>query len=100
MDTVIRETLPSEVLRARRADVLDMILKHGGSNPRVFGSVARGTDTPESDIDILIELPPERAWGFASVPKLSEMLGMPVDVVIESSLKPKHAAILREARPL
>ena len=43
-------------LRQRRRQVLAAAGKHGASNVRVFGSVARGEDTPESDIDILVDL--------------------------------------------
>ena len=40
-----------EVLAKNRHLVLRIIRSCGGRNPRVFGSVADGTDTEESDID-------------------------------------------------
>ena len=46
-------------LRQRRRQVLAVATKHGASNVRVFGSVARGEDTPDSDIDILVDLSPK-----------------------------------------
>ena len=45
-------------LRQRRRQVLATAEKYGASNVRVFGSVARGEDTPESDVDILVDLSP------------------------------------------
>jgi predicted nucleotidyltransferase len=92
---------PSEVLEERRTEVLDLIRRRGGENPRVFGSVARGTDSAGSDIDIVVSVKPDRAWEFVSLPReLSELLGVHVDVVSEGGLKPKHAALLADARPL
>jgi predicted nucleotidyltransferase/DNA-binding XRE family transcriptional regulator len=44
------------LLRRRRADVLRAVELTGLRNPRVFGSVARGQDTTNSDIDILVDL--------------------------------------------
>jgi uncharacterized protein len=46
---------PSEALAKHRDEVLDIIAKYPVSNPRVFGSVARGEDVEGSDIDILVE---------------------------------------------
>ena len=94
-------TRPSQRLRARREDVLELIRRLGAENPRVFGSVGRGTDTPSSDIDILVSVAPEHAWGFVSLSReLSELLGVRVDVVSDRGLTSKHAEIVREARPL
>jgi uncharacterized protein len=46
---------PSEALAKHREEVLEIIAKYPVSNPRVFGSVARGEDVEGSDIDIVIE---------------------------------------------
>lgn len=43
------------MLRARRDDILKVAAAHGASNVRVFGSVARGTASPTSDIDLLVD---------------------------------------------
>jgi len=99
--TTVSSLRPSEALRARHDEVLALLRSRGAENPRVFGSVARGTDLPGSDLDLVVEIAPERAWDFISLPReLSELLGVQVDVVSERGLKPKHARILREARPL
>jgi len=58
---------------------------------RVFGSVARGEDNPESDIDMLVDLPPK--MGLVGLGKLarelSEVMGVNVDVVPSDSLRPR-----------
>ncbi|MBZ0277194.1 MAG: nucleotidyltransferase family protein [Anaerolineae bacterium] len=43
-------------LRERREEILRLAAQHGASNVRVFGSVARGEATPESDVDLLVAM--------------------------------------------
>ncbi len=43
-----------QLLQERREEILEIALKHGAFNVRVFGSVARGEETENSDIDFLI----------------------------------------------
>jgi uncharacterized protein len=45
-------------LRLHRRQVRQTAAAHGLSNVRVFGSVARGEDTPDSDIDLLVDVAP------------------------------------------
>ncbi len=45
-------------VRRRRRDLVAAAAAHGASNLRVFGSVARGQDKPDSDVDLLADLPP------------------------------------------
>jgi uncharacterized protein len=45
-------------VRRRRRDLIAAAATHGVTNLRVFGSVARGTDRPDSDLDLLVDLPP------------------------------------------
>ena len=46
---------PSNLLADKRSQILAIASKHGAYNVRVFGSVARGEATAESDIDFLID---------------------------------------------
>ena len=46
---------PSEALAKHRDEVLAIIARYPVSNPRVFGSVARGEDVEGSDLDILVD---------------------------------------------
>jgi len=46
---------PSEALALNRDKVLEIIARYPVTNPRIFGSVARGEDVEGSDIDILVD---------------------------------------------
>lgn len=46
---------PSKQLKKHREEILLLIVKYGLSNPRVFGSVAKGTDHNDSDLDLLVD---------------------------------------------
>lgn len=57
--TVTSETLALRaLLNARREEFRALLDRYGATKPRLFGSVARGTAGPESDIDILVEMDP------------------------------------------
>jgi predicted nucleotidyltransferase len=85
------------VLGTRRDAIVAAAGRHGGVNVRVFGSVARGEDGPESDVDLLIDLEP--GTGLLSLGRmeveLERILGRPVDVVPERMLKPRVAATVQ-----
>jgi predicted nucleotidyltransferase len=81
-------------LRRRRAAVLALAAKHGMSNLQVFGSVARGDDGSDSDLDLMVRQP-QAAGLFALgrfAEELEELLQVPVDVVAEGTLKPRIRA--------
>ncbi len=72
-------------------------------NLSVFGSYVRGEQTPESDIDILVEFEkPITLIQFIKLENyLSKLLGLKVDLVIKKSLKPYiKKQVLKEAIPL
>jgi uncharacterized protein len=90
-------------LRKHRAGVIRLIQEVGGANVRVFGSVATGEDDDDSDIDLLIDLPP--TVGLLKVAQLerlvSELVGVPVDIVPRDDLRPDFKErVLGEAVPL
>jgi predicted nucleotidyltransferase/DNA-binding XRE family transcriptional regulator len=90
-------------LRRHRAAVLETVRRHGASNVRVFGSVARGEDGPESDVDLVVDLAPGTGLvGWATLEReLSQVLGAPVDVAPSDSLRPElRDAVEAEAIPL
>jgi hypothetical protein len=78
-----------DTLRAQRETIHALGRRFGASHIRVFGSVARGEEGPESDVDFLVDLPRGYAL-FAQrmslADSLSEMVGRPVDVVPEHEL--------------
>lgn len=75
-------------LRSRREEILSLAEKHGAHNVRVFGSVIRGENTPESDIDFLVAIDDDRSLldHIALVRELEELLNCKVDVVSEDGL--------------
>jgi len=92
-----------EQIQQRREEILRVAASHGAGNVRLFGSVARGEETPESDVDLLIDVTGETTpWFPASlIADLEQLLRRPVQVVIYRSLSPLiRDAVLREAIPL
>jgi predicted nucleotidyltransferase/DNA-binding XRE family transcriptional regulator len=97
-DPEVRPGLPDTPLgrrlRQRRAALLKAANRHGASNLRVFGSVARAEDSSESDIDLLVDLAPDTGLFSLSIleRELSEILGCPVDLAPSDSLRPQVKA--------
>ncbi|GAA2725817.1 helix-turn-helix domain-containing protein [Cellulomonas aerilata] len=91
-------------LRAHRDRIRRTAQRHGASNVRVFGSVARGEDGPDSDIDLLVDLDVRTAGLLplgAIADELSALLGERVDVAPTGALAPEVAeSALAEAVPL
>lgn len=78
-------------LRQHRKALLEAVRDAGASNLRVFGSVARGEDGPDSDVDLLVDLP-EQTSLFAVLAlegTLERILKVNVDLAPVSSLKPR-----------
>ncbi len=91
------------LLRENREDILRLAARHGAYNVRVFGSVARGDADSRSDVDLLVELEPDRSildlGGLLM--DLQDLLGREVDVVTEKGLRDRiRDRVLREAVPL
>lgn len=84
--------LPHEVLAAKRSDVLGLAEKYHLTNVRLFGSASRGTDTPDSDIDLLVQAPPKTGLMTISSFALDveRLLGVKVDIVTEGGLRADH----------
>jgi predicted nucleotidyltransferase len=86
-----------------RRKILDMAARHGARNIRVFGSVARGDNRPDSDLDLLVDVEPGRTLldVIALEQDLQELLGRRVDVLTEVGLSPYlQERILAEAASL
>lgn len=86
-------------LRHRRDELLQIAEKHGAHNLRVFGSVARGDATPESDVDFLVELDPGRTLLDLSglILDIQDALGREVNVVEITKPSPVADRIKQEA---
>ena len=91
-------------LRDRLIELRDAIraaaAASGARDARVFGSVARGEEARDSDVDLLVRLGPGRTLlDLARLEvRLEKLFGRHVDVVTEDGLrKPPRSAVLREA---
>ena len=89
-----------EQLRQRRTDILAIADKYGATNLRIFGSVARGDDRPDSDIDILIDQ--ENRWSLfehvGMMQDLEDLLECKVDVAVAKGLRKRfYDRIIPEA---
>ena len=92
-----------EQIQQQREEILRVAAGHGAGNVRLFGSVARGEETPDSDVDLLIDVTGDTTPWFPGslVADLERLLSRPVQVVIHRSLSPLvRDAVLREAVPL
>ncbi len=89
-----------QLVKEKRAEILRIASRYGAREIRMFGSVVRGEDDRESDIDFLVELEPERSLldlGGLQM-ELESLLGCRVDVVTVRGLKARiRERVLREA---
>jgi hypothetical protein len=92
-----------ELVKLRRQEILEIAQHYGAKNVCVFGSVARGKASPDSDIDFLVEMEPGRSLFDLGgmLYELQELLGVQVDVVTRNGLRARiRDQVLREAIPL
>ena len=77
-----------EMLKSKRAEILEIARRNGATSVRVFGSVSRGESRDDSDIDLLVELEEDRSlFDLAGiVVELEELLGRKIDVFTPASL--------------
>ena len=78
------------ILRDKRDEIVQIARRYGASNIRVFGSVARGDATDESDLDLLVKL--ERGRTLLDLAGLGDdleaLLGRRVQIVTEGGVHP------------
>ena len=89
--TTLRERLP------------ELASKYHVRSLEVFGSYVRNEQTPESDLDVLVtfDVKPGLLKYIALENQLSDLLGVKVDLVMKSALKPRIGQnVLREAVPV
>jgi predicted nucleotidyltransferase len=100
-------TTASQDLRQRliqhRSQIAAIAQQHGATHLRLFGSVALGTATANSDIDLLAEIDPRRSLldRIALKHALEDLLACHVDIARPNQLHPAiRAAALAIAIPL
>ncbi len=90
-----------DLIQKKRQEIIDIAAQHGAYNIRIFGSVARGEETENSDIDLLIDYHLDKItpW-FPSglMQDLQSILGRKVDIVTVNGLKERiKEKVLAEA---
>lgn len=96
---------PSVLLDRHREEVHAIVERHKGTNPRVFGSVARGEDGRTSDLDLLVDHRPGSVMSLFDLSaihcEVEDLLGVPVQVLTPASLAANVRAVAeREARAI
>lgn len=94
---------PSLVLDSKRSVVRETASRFHVANPRVFGSVLRGTDQDGSDLDLLVDaLPGATLFDLGGLQdELELLLGIHVDLLTPADLPLKfRAKVLAEAQPV
>lgn len=90
-------------LQEKREQILAIAAKYGAYNVRLFGSVARGDADADSDVDLLVDLEPNRSLLDLGglLMELQDVLGCSVDVITEKGLRKRiRDRVLNEAIPL
>ena len=94
---------PSIAVQQPRTEILALLQQYRSSNPRVFGSVVRGSDEDGSDLDLLVDVEPGTTLfdlGGLQI-DLEELLGVKVDVLTPADLSPRfRAQVISEAKAL
>lgn len=91
------------LVEAHRDEIKAIVARHHGRSVALFGSVARGDEQPNSDIDFLVEMAPDaRPFEILAIgADLEAALGVKVDVGTAGSLRPHlRREVLAEAVPL
>jgi len=94
---------PSVALQIYREQIKVIVLAHRASNVRVFGSVIRGEDTDDSDLDLLVEPTPETSLMDIGAIRheLKSLLGVNVDVLTPNALPDSfREKVLTESVPV
>lgn len=90
-----------DTLHRQRREIDALARQYGARRIRVFGSVSRGEERPDSDVDFLVDLPHGYDLITQRIPltqKLSELTGRQVEVIPEHELN-RHIrdSVLKEA---
>ncbi len=94
------QTTIADTIRQNRDTIVRIAARHGASEVRLIGSVARGEARPDSDIDLLVK------WGDGASPldhaalmlEFEELLGRKVDLASDGWVKPSvRESVYRDA---
>lgn len=93
---------PSDALRGHEAEVLNIAARNGATRVRVFGSVAKGSDTIDSDLDLLVDPAPATSLFdlFHMEHEIADLLGVEVEVVSARTASDEMIASAIDLRPI
>ena len=79
---------------AHRGELLEVLRRHGVTNPEIFGSAARRDERADSDLDLLVDFAPGMdLFDMVHIKaELEEVLGAPVDLIPRDGLKDRVRA--------
>jgi predicted nucleotidyltransferase len=91
-----------EILGSKREEILRLAEKHGATNVRVFGEIARGEAGLDSEVDLLIDTAEQTTPWFPGgfVADLEDLLGREVHIAFASAVPDYAQRIIDEAVPL
>lgn len=102
-NTTIESMKIRELLQQKRQEILQIAAQHGASNVRIFGSVAKGEEREDSDVDFLVDMNSDRSLldRIGLIQDLEDLLGRKVDVATVKGLREYfRERILSQAIPL
>ena len=94
---------PSDALTTHRDELRQLVTRYGLSRPRVFGSVISGTDTEDSDLDLLVDSSESTTLFTLAVleHEAQELTGVRVSILTPGFLPVKFRdSVLQGAAPL
>jgi predicted nucleotidyltransferase len=91
-------------IRAKRTEILAIAERCGLTDIKIFGSVARGEERPDSDVDFLVTADPKNIKGietFGFPSDVAALIGRKVDMVFEKGLRPTvRKYVIKDMVPL
>lgn len=95
--------ITKEDILNHRGEIIAIAKRHGASDIRIFGSVARGDTTDASDMDLIVRFEAGRSLfdHGGLLMDLEDLLGVKVDVIDEEAMRPRFRQhVVKEAIPL
>jgi uncharacterized protein len=98
--TSVTDAAIGEAIREQREAILRIAAKHGATQVRLIGSVARGDARPDSDVDLLVTWQQGTSLLDQAALKLEleSLLGRKVDIASDGWVKPSiQESVYRDA---
>ena len=94
------DPIASDTIREQREAIVRIAARHGATEVRLIGSVARGEARPDSDVDLLVTWSEDTSLldQAALMLELESLLGRKVDIASDSWVKPSiRESVYRDA---